>query len=498
MRASDAGRPPGRGSLGGLSTTGHRGSVASAGAVDADHAGHVHVAEPLRTELPVAQLSWLLPAAGLLAALLVQTSGRVSATAEYVRWSDELAMLQASSKAAAANLTVAMQAADSSPAQALIDAGADTFGGHDLRCFLIDAATAIAPVVWLGCVLRLRDLRLYTKLMISCALCALLKGFVASATVMPDIGGFAACEARIGSDAVRFYREVAAGDVGLFTSTFDAFLLELSNLWMIGGLEESRYCADSVFSGPYCFACLFAMGLYDCVRVAAGRFSADQKYATAVGMSGSLLTILVLSNAALLIANSTEYTASILAGALLAALTYGNPAVALAADRWIAWSHQRQTAPQWESVPRASSDLSSTQQSLLEDEEAARGAGLEEGEEPALGGGSFLGQVGIVPCCLPFCALAGLYSLGSRPEAPGGDTGQSMEDMRRSLARLGNGVHEARQRNRQLQQVIEEEIAAAQVQETKAASMLAQRFREQVESQLRDRLRSEGAGPRKA
>jgi len=266
--------------------------------------------------------------------------------------------------------------------------------------FSVDLLTSLVSIFWLGWVVRTRDARLWTKTLLSAATLAALKGFLAWATVLPDASGWEGCQERLGADGLAYYRQLAAvgsSGGGLWQSLQDILLLELRGFWMMGRAARQHICADTVFSAPTCFCVLFAASLYDAVRTSISTATLEEtmstRRSTAAALAGTLLVLVVLVEFELMVSRPHHYTLDVVLAVALTLLVYGNPAVAVATERWIAQIG--------DSSPSSGLDDSCDAPCMLASE-PLRDVGL----------------IGILPCCIPFCAISGQYYLREEPSAP--------------------------------------------------------------------------------
>merc|ERR1719210_176052 len=133
----------------------------------------------------------------------------------------------------------------------------------------MDVVTSLVPVLWLGWVAHARDLRVWTKALLSCTLVALLKGFLAWSTVMPDAEGWEACQRRLEKDGLKYYRRQAGSsssssdprEIDITEVLLDILLLEVRGLWLAGAEQRSRFCGDTMFSSTVCQSVLFCISL---------------------------------------------------------------------------------------------------------------------------------------------------------------------------------------------------------------------------------------------
>lgn len=277
---------------------------------------------------------WVAPAVVLLVALFAQNAGLYLGTRCYVKWMDEL---QRPSPSGAVT-------GSSGSANVLLDvASVLPLPGHSLELLthVLDAATSLVPVLWFCLVTRTRDLRLWTQVMLSCALLALLKGFFAWSTVMPDAEGWEACRERLDKDGLKYYRRqlfgssssIDAREIDLPKALLDILLLEVRGLWLLGMERRGRFCGDSLFSSALCRAVLFSLSLWEAVRASSWKLQARTRFIVRTA-ARCILGAVILGNTVLPVLNRYHYSADVLLALLLALLVYSNPAIAIAVQRW--------------------------------------------------------------------------------------------------------------------------------------------------------------------
>ncbi|CAJ1365803.1 unnamed protein product [Effrenium voratum] len=184
-------------------------------------------------------LRWAIPGLALLAGLFLEHAGLYLATRRYVQWMDELQR---------PGLELHIQ----------LEGSANESLGSDLGfiALLLEILADLLPVLCLGLILCLGDLRLWCQTMFSAALLMTLKGFASWATVVPDARGWKACQERLGLDGLRYYRE----DLPMSKMVPDILLLEVRGLW-VGSPLRQRLCADAPFCSSICLSTLFCTSL---------------------------------------------------------------------------------------------------------------------------------------------------------------------------------------------------------------------------------------------
>uniref|UniRef100_A0A7R9ZVG3 Sphingomyelin synthase-like domain-containing protein n=1 Tax=Pyrodinium bahamense TaxID=73915 RepID=A0A7R9ZVG3_9DINO len=427
--------------------------------------------------LPAGKFPWFAPAALLFGAIFLQNAGLYNATCVYVRWMDELGEAQRHPHGDTH--------ADAAEAVALEDPLAELLGGWRLPPVpdvpwrpeaWAEVLTALVSVLWLGWVVRLQDLRLWTKVMLSGAVLATLKGLLAWATVLPDAAGWRGCRARLGEDGVAYFRHVAAGGGG-FQSVQDITVLSISSLGRMGRLGRQRVCADTIFSTPTCFSVLLSMGVYDLARTSTEGLEAVRQ-STVRSITGLALGMVLAVNLVLTLLSPQHYTLDVAIAYPVTLLVYTNPVIAVTARRWVdewaaaVWS-MVVTTPQWPPSP--------SERFMPAPEESA---------DPTEASIRDLGEATVPPCCLPFCSFGGLYHLRDQPGIPGLRpwTEECERRHQHQLAELRELRERDAARRRTLKADIDREKKEAADREAEVRQRYEDLFREE-ELRLEERLR---------
>jgi len=262
-----------------------------------------------------------------------------------------------------------------------------------------------------------QNLKLWTRVMLSGAILAALKGLLAWGTVLPDAASWQGCRERLGEDGLAYYREVSDTQVGLqgwITAWADITMLSIRSMWMMGGVGRHRTCADTVFSAPSCFCLLLIVSLFDMMLAATeGMASANlRKVATLV------LGTLLLTDVILTLYSSHHYTLDITMAMPVTLLVYTNPVILVVSNRWAdEWSsalfftEKAGQAPAFSVPPREEATPS------------IYGAGLRAAENSSTPLHD-VGQASVSPFCFPFCCLGGLYHIRQQP---GNQPGKPLE-----------------------------------------------------------------------
>ncbi|CAJ1375451.1 unnamed protein product [Effrenium voratum] len=264
-------------------------------------------------------LRWAIPGLALLAGLFLEHAGLYLATRRYVQWMDELQR---------PGLELHIQ----------LEGSANESLGSDLGfiAVLLEILADLLPVLCLGLILCLGDLRLWCQTMFSAALLMTLKGFASWATVVPDARGWKACQERLGLDGLRYYRE----DLPMSKMVPDILLLEVRGLW-VGSPLRQRLCADAPFCSSICLSTLFCTSLCEVSMTSWIASREDSGLLPAMAQCIRCLLLVLMLGTALVQGILTSRAEATALGMVLALAVYGNPALALAVDAWC----QPQAAP---------------------------------------------------------------------------------------------------------------------------------------------------------
>eukprot|EP00443_Scrippsiella_acuminata_P063838 CAMPEP_0115472238 /NCGR_PEP_ID=MMETSP0271-20121206/52941_1 /TAXON_ID=71861 /ORGANISM="Scrippsiella trochoidea, Strain CCMP3099" /LENGTH=453 /DNA_ID=CAMNT_0002899459 /DNA_START=41 /DNA_END=1399 /DNA_ORIENTATION=- len=279
---------------------------------------------------------WAVPALAMFVGLFIQTAGLYLGTRCYVRWMDE--QHQPSYWGQHGLSGVAEN--DGAPSGDSTEHDA----ARNVESSVIDDLTMCIPIIWLGWVTRTRDLHRWTQLLISGALLAALKGFLAWATVMPDPEGWEACQARLGPDGLKYYRRQAGisldkRQIDISEMFLDMLLLVMRGLWLSGQEQRACFCADTMFCSTTSLYALLCASLYQAVESSVWHFEARSQF-IALTITRVLLGSAVAITSILPVFRSRHYVADVVLALALALLVYSNPVVTLTVERWLqgAWS----------------------------------------------------------------------------------------------------------------------------------------------------------------
>lgn len=134
----------------------------------------------------------------------------------------------------------------------LNDEGHALLGYSSISLQTLDFVALVFPVSFVFLAVLMDELGVWTKVMISNAALALLKGVLGVLTTIPDSQGWHECKERLGPEGLRWM-------VGIHSSLLDFLRLELVG---VDGVRL-RWCADMMFSGHTYFTTLYALGTYE-------------------------------------------------------------------------------------------------------------------------------------------------------------------------------------------------------------------------------------------
>merc|ERR1719282_195535 len=310
----------------------------------------------------------------------------------------------------------------------------------------------------------MHDLRLWTKVLLSGTLLAVLKGFLAWATVWPDPAGWDGCQRRLGKDGLMYFRELATGSsadgdhINLFQVIEDILLLEFHDLFFL----HKEVCADTMFSSTTSFFVLFCVGLYDAMRTCAIEAS---RRAMMLRLASSGLSLIVLVHLILTVFSLHHYSADIVIALPLTLLVYSNPAIAVTTERLVELFTERTPALS-EAAAEASNVASGSQK--------PQDSGQEQFHQDS---GDFvpgsLVDVGHItaPCC-DDCYMGGLFYLREQPGTPMRPpwTEESAQQHKRQLAEFAQIRERDKQRLKNAEHSLEQEHVRARRREVEAAA----------------------------
>jgi len=176
--------------------------------------------------------------------------------------------------------------------------------------------------------MRLSMLQLWTKVMLCAGFLFITKGVIGAVTTVPDSSGWNVCKDRLKPEGVKWMKE----EHSFWSMMVVDF--EWNVLWYHHPL---RYCSDMMYSGHTFVVTLFALGLYELIRVIRPtENSKNAIIAKMVCLTG--LTIVTIGEQMLEIyaveKSHFHYTSDVLVALIMTFLFYTNGAIAVAAKLW--------------------------------------------------------------------------------------------------------------------------------------------------------------------
>jgi len=437
------------------------------------------------TCLPPSAL-WFLPALVLFAGLYAQNAGLYWGTRCYVHWMDSLHRPVELEDGSGGNLTVPLVRSSLRnvvPLPSLTDASILSAFTH-----VVDLLTSGLFVAWLLCMLRTKDLRCWTLVLLSATLLTTLKGFLAWSTVAPDAEGWEACRQRLGEHGLKYYRRRAGNtllekDIDLAEMLYDILLLVVCGLFMPGEELRTHFCGDTMFSSTVGLCVIITLGLQEAVGRLTELLDPTMRLAVQT-LVRSLLAFLLLCNIMLPVLHQYHYSADVLVALLLGHLVYGNPAISMAAQRWAAMAQDHAAAASNCCEARSVQATAAAATSHLEDSSfldtsKRRKQDVRLPQE--------VGHVFLVPCCglsTCFCHGEGAYYLREGPVTlpcaeVSGETRRGQLEYMRSIEEALLQSHRNREMN------VAESLAETRTRAAKTAKEVKQEFERTLADQAR-------------
>lgn len=195
-------------------------------------------------------------------------------------------------------------------------------GYADYSVSTIDKVALFFPFCFLVLDILVDNLRTWTKVLLCNALLALVKGFLGVVTTIPDSAGWAACKARIGAEGLAWMEQ-------------ERTIWEL--LWAeivgIDGGNHLRWCADMMYSGHTYLTTLYALGLYEVVRIVTREWDARNRrtaviFVAVLGISEQVLEITIV------LRNHFHYSMDVSVAIMFTFLFYTNGGIAVTTKWW--------------------------------------------------------------------------------------------------------------------------------------------------------------------
>mmetsp|Transcript_101379 Transcript_101379/g.312705 ORF Transcript_101379/g.312705 Transcript_101379/m.312705 type:complete len:465 (-) Transcript_101379:13-1407(-) len=326
------------------------------------------------------------------------------------------------------------------PYAVLDDPVADNFKRENINLHYIDLAAGLIPMLFVGLMalevaklskskswdvyysarkalqMRKNLLLLWTKVMLCAGFLFTTKGIIGAVTTVPDSSGWKVCTARLKPEGVKYMKE---------EHTFWSMLV-LDFAWnFLWYHHPLRYCSDMMYSGHTFVVTLFALGLYEYIRIVrpvrskSTSTTTSSKSVIAFFKKHAIVFNMVCLSAVALFAIGEQcievyavlksrfhYTSDILVALVMTFLFYTNGVIAISAKLW----SQHGLTLLDDSFYHAPEDGDSKAWDEMLDavEEGSKYYGdladtvPEEWEKL-----SSRGDIFIPPCCVPCCCLSG-------------------------------------------------------------------------------------------
>eukprot|EP00932_Pfiesteria_piscicida_P003157 SRR837773.13068.p1 GENE.SRR837773.13068~~SRR837773.13068.p1 ORF type:complete len:556 (-),score=103.51 SRR837773.13068:220-1839(-) len=356
-------------------------------------------------------------------------------------------------------------------------ADVDPQDGETAAQIIVDVLTSVVAILWLGWVVRMHDLRSWTKALLTGALLAFLKGFLAWATVLPDAAGWRSCRDRLGLDGLTYYRELSSGSaggggIGFFQAWQDIILLEMRGLWLVSRATRQSVCADTMFSSTVSFTVLFAASFFDALRASTKRLDDrletrrgwSARRSTVLALVGTFLMVVLLAQLASALCSVHHYTLDVAIALPLTLMVYSSVPVALASEQWSAMSVADDEGRHFKGDDAEAQAPLAAGSNPTSPVAPTRGISM-----PPLA--NDLGIVTVPPCMVPFCSFGGSYHLRDEPGTPlHKPWNEDIQRLHEQQVRDFRAISEENAgRRRQLEEALEEERIQAKKRAGKAA-----------------------------
>jgi len=148
---------------------------------------------------------------------------------------------------------------------ALRDVFADAMGQHDIPMTALGVLCSLVPVVFLVSAVITKDLRLWTKCCICGGFLALLRGFLAWATVVPNSVGWDSFKQCLGPDGLAYIRAKKGFDVKseVVFSLVNLLWIEALKFDNISHSDHLQFCADMMYSTHIYVCTVFSLGFFE-------------------------------------------------------------------------------------------------------------------------------------------------------------------------------------------------------------------------------------------
>jgi len=305
----------------------------------------------------------------------------------------------------------------------LADPVEDSMGEAQINIHVLDSVAGLFPAcffvfsVVLACQkigsrdrktrsMRMNALQLWTKVMLCAGFLFIIKGIIGAVTTVPDSSGWTVCKARLGPPGVAWMKEEH--------SFWSMMILDFqwNVLWYHHPL---RYCSDMMYSGHTFTVTLFALGLYELIRIVrpAQRFKKHAILAKMACLTG--LTVITIGEQAIEIyaveKSRFHYTSDIIVALIMTFLLYTNGVIAVASKMWSVhgWEQVMILKEYYNKIGKRHTEWDDCEDSaeMNSDNDNFDKVITQQTES---GGWKHLvsgGDIFIPPCCIPCCCYSG-------------------------------------------------------------------------------------------
>jgi len=270
----------------------------------------------------------------------------------------------------------------------------DWLGFRPTNIHMLDLIASLFPICFALLAFYLDELIPWTKMMICHSFLALGKGFFAVMTVIPDSSGWKNCQSRLKEDGVAWFRAEH--------SVSDILAKELD--FLVGGTHY-RWCADMMWSGHTFTTTLYALGLYELVRIWAKPWPKWRQYVVealvvsiTVGQQSVEIYFVIL--------NRFHYTSDVAMAILLTLLFFTNGSISIVAKSWrnlgaseAVWGTKAALTPSTATSVRKQLEVL-REETGIDDLVVMRASDVKS-----------MGDVLVPPCCVPFCCFRGRHHI---------------------------------------------------------------------------------------
>eukprot|EP00927_Polykrikos_kofoidii_P021502 TRINITY_DN20313_c0_g1_i1.p1 TRINITY_DN20313_c0_g1~~TRINITY_DN20313_c0_g1_i1.p1 ORF type:complete len:528 (-),score=86.16 TRINITY_DN20313_c0_g1_i1:165-1748(-) len=209
---------------------------------------------------------------------------------------------------------------------ALDDIAFVTLGYANISITVLDLFASAFPMLFMLLVVALDDHRTYTKALLCNSFLALIKGAIGAMTIIPDARGWEQCQAGLGEFGTAWFQE-----------THSPFELLWHELVGADG-KRLRWCADMMFSGHTYMVTLYALCLYEVLRVALHKWNIGKTTSWLI-LSLYIMFAVVQQTLeiVLILLKHFHYSMDVFVALLFTFLFYTNGAVAAASKWWELW-----------------------------------------------------------------------------------------------------------------------------------------------------------------